>query len=196
MLLSLKSAVLPFMEDWAKDNISMLADARIYSCADMEKLLGNAFLFGLVVGIFILALTLWCCSWHQIHAFDKYRMVVFLNLGVAVLLIASLAIVLHFIQLPSALLPYGQITDAGFFVKEINQFYQALNTLDGQAGLANTLLELQRKASLRIWEAILLAGGIALLLVCAEELFLKASLARKGHDEEEPPPAKIQGTAD
>lgn len=178
VLLSVESDAQPFMEGRAKSSIPALAGARVYSLSDVKRFMGNFVCGGLLLAVFAMVFILWGYAWYENQQDKKYPRLSAYNAILGVLLIGGIAAILHFVDLPSSLLPPEHITSLGYYFREFDELYHALDGL-GDVEVASQI------SGLRLWSQygslgiMLLGGGLALLLVrfedfLSEELFVRS----------------------
>lgn len=174
VLLSVESVTQPFMEDMAKSAVPALAGARVYSLSDVKRFLGNFVCGGLLLSVFAMVFILWGYAWYENQMDKKYPRLSPYNAILGVLLIGGIAAILHFVDLPSSLLPPEHITSLGYYFREFDELYRALDGL-GDVDVAGQI------SGLRLWTKygsvgiMLLGGGLAFLLARFED-FLSEDL--------------------
>ena len=184
ILLSVGSAAHPFMEGQAKSGIPALAEARVYSLADIEQFLGNFICSGLLLAMFAIVFTLWGYAWYENQLEKIYPRMWPISLGIALTLLGGVAVILHFVSLPSSLLPPEKITDLGYYFHEFGQFFQALERFAGQSEKVDALLRLRVIADVGNLAFLALGGGIGYLTVRLEEFLMEERIVRKMHRRE------------
>lgn len=125
---SVEQAVQPFMEGRAKSQIPALKDAKIYSFKDMVQFLDALPLLGLVAAVMTAAFLLWVFSCFLSRDAKKNRAFLAINFVIGLVLLASLPLILHSIQLPSSLLPQEYIVDFGYYIQEYQEFFKGLQS--------------------------------------------------------------------
>lgn len=178
-LLSVESDTKPFMEGRAKSVIPALAGAKVYSFADIEQFLGNFVCSGLLLAVFVILLTLWGYAWYENQYDKKYPRMWPLSLGIGIVLLGGIAAILHFVNLPSSLLPPEHITDLGYYFREFDQFFNGLSRFAGQIEEVDKLMQKQVFAMFGNLGLMLLGGGIAAALVRAEDFLMEELFVRR-----------------
>ncbi len=179
VLLSVESDTQPFMEGRVRSSIPALAGARVYSLADVEQLLGNFVCSSLLLAIFAIVFTLWGYAWYE-NQFDKrYPRMWPMSLGIGIVLLGGIAAVLHFVSLPSSLLPPEHITDLGYYFYEFGQFFEALERFSGQVDGVDALLRLRLISNLCNFISIFLGAGLGYLIMRWEEFLMEEKIVRK-----------------
>lgn len=185
MLLAVDLGSSPFMEGQAKTLLPALAEANVYSFADMARLLENAVCGGLLLGVFFMGLIFWGYAWHQIKDPKKHWSCMAANLLLGGALLAAMALILSFVDLPSSLLPQQYITDWGHYRQEFQEFFTALEVFSGKTGGA---LEAVAMGNRRGY-AEYLCSSIAVFQVCLSVLLLfgeEAISDRRIHEHSRP----------
>lgn len=179
VLLSVESDVQPFMEGRAKSTVPALEGARVYCLSDMDQFLGNFVCSSLLLAIFAIVFTLWGYAWYE-NQFDKrYPRMWPMSLGIGIALLGGIAAVLHFVSLPSSLLPPEHITDLGYYFYEFGQFFEALERFSGQVDGVDALLRLRLISNLSNLISIFLGAGIGYLIMRWEEFLMEEKIVRK-----------------
>lgn len=179
VLLSVESDAQPFMEGRAKSAVPALSGARVYCLADMEQFLGNFVYSSLLLAIFAIVFTLWGYAWYE-NQFDKrYPRMWPMSLGIGIVLLGGIAAVLHFVSLPSSLLPPEHITDLGYYFDEFGQFFEALERFSGRVEGVNELIRLRFISNLCNFVSIFLGVGIGYLIMRWEEFLMEEKIVRK-----------------
>lgn len=137
--LKVKKDPQPFMEAQAKSAIPALSSAKVYSFADMEKLLDNFTGFGLLLMVLSATVTLWAFSCFLSKDARRNRWYLTVNLAIGLALLACVPLILSTISLPSSLLPQRQITDLGYFASEMDQFFGGLKSFAPAASSSGAL---------------------------------------------------------
>ena len=174
VLLSVESAAQPFMEDMAKSAVPALAGARVYSLEDVKRYLGNFVCGGLLLAVFALVFVLWGYAWFENQQEKKYPRLSPYNVILGVILIGGIAAILHFVDLPSSLLPTEHITSLGYYSQEFDQLYQALDGL-GDVEVAGQISGLELWNRLASVGIMLVGAGLGFLLAYFED-FLSGEL--------------------
>lgn len=179
VLLSVESDTQPFMEGRAKSNIPVLAEARVYSLNDMKQFLDNFVCSGLLLAILIIVLSLWGYAWYENQHDKKYPRLWPLSLGIGLVFMGCIAVILHFVNLPSSLLPPDHITDLGYFFHEFDQFFEALDRFAGQHETVDNLLKAKTIARFGNLGIMALGGVIAALIVRGEDFLMEELFVRR-----------------
>lgn len=179
VLVFCKSADQPFLEGRSKNQIPALAGSKIYSLAEMEKMLNNFGLLGAIIGVLLSGLLIWIYSWRQMRRKEKYGKLPLFNALLAAILLISIAAILHHIDLPSALLPPKEITDMGYYMHEFKEFFGAIRKFDGQVEAAGVILNRLNAAKLDVLRSVFAAAGISSAILLAEELFARWRVSLK-----------------
>ena len=179
LLLSVEADNRVFMEGRAKSTIPALAGARVYSLADIEQFLGNFVCFGLLLAVFAIVFALWGYAWYENQYEKKYPRMWPMSVGISMVLLGGIAAILHFVSLPSSLLPPEHITDLGYYLREFLQAFEALNQFTGQVEGIDALLTTQFVALFGNLGILALGGGLAYLIMRWEEFLMEEMIVRK-----------------
>lgn len=169
LLLSVAQDAQPFMEGRAKSQVPELAEAHVYSFNDMRRFLGNLPLCALLLGALLAALALWGFAWYQAKNLKLYRAYIWGNLLLGLAVLAFVPLILHFIGLPSSLLPQEEITDFGWYFRELVEFFQAAESLSGGLEAVEAVLRARLWAVVWSAAAVLLSAALAAGMMIAQE---------------------------
>lgn len=184
VLFSVESTQQPFMEGRAKSLVPELAGARVYSVSDLEQFQGNFICSGLLLMIFVIVFWMWGYAWYENQLPKKYPRMWPMSVGISVVLLGGIAAILHFVSLPSSLLPPERITDLWYYLSEFDQFFSAAECFAGQNKTVDTLLQVKTVAQCGNLGIMALGVVIAALVVrvgkfLTDELFEREIQRRK-----------------
>ena len=173
LLLSVESDQQPFMEGWAKSLVPELSGARVYSLSAMEQFQGNFICTGLLLMIFVIVFWMWGYAWYENQLPKKYPRMWPMSVGVSIVLLGGIAVILHFVSLPSSLLPPEQITDLWFYGHDFGQAFPALERFGAQFERGNRLVIMQTAALFCSLVFMAVGAGIGYLIARVEEFYME-----------------------
>ena len=173
LLLSVESDQQPFMEGRAKSLVPELSGARIYSLSAMEQFQGNFICTGLLLMIFVILFWMWGYAWYENQLPKKYPRMWPMSVAVGIVLLGGIAAILHFVSLPSSLLPPEQITDLWFYGHDFGRSFPALERFGEQFGRGNRLVIMQTVALFCSLGFMAVGAGIGYLIARVEEFFME-----------------------
>lgn len=184
VLLAVDLGSSPFMEGQAKSLLPPLAQAKIYSFAEMERFLGNGICGGLLLGAFLMGLALWGYAWYQGKDLKKYCGCMAANLLLGGALLGGMALILSSVDLPSSLLPQQYITDFTCYQQEFQEFFGALKLFSqdpGSASGAAVSEMLSQRVYAGFWcsSIAILSFGLSGLFLFGEEILLTSLAVRR-----------------
>lgn len=172
VLFSVEADQQPFMEGRAKSLVPELAGARVYSVSDLEQFQGNFICSGLLLMIFVIVFWMWGYAWYENQLPKKYPRMWPMSVGISVVLLCSIAAILHFVSLPSSLLPPEHITDLWYYICDFDRTFPVLERLEGQFERGNRLVIMQIVANLCGLAFMTVGAGIGYLIARAEEFLM------------------------
>lgn len=180
LLLSAVSAEQPFMADRAKSMLSVPEQggetaASYYSLLDMEAFVRELPKVSLLFVLLILPLFLWTYSCFLAKDPRKNRFLLLANAGLGAFLLIGVALLLHWIDLPSSLLPQSNIFSFSHYGKEFAELFAALEAFS-TAGEQTAAAALQNANSALMSSLAVLLGGV---LLGAALVVLEVSLRKK-----------------
>lgn len=104
-------------------------DERVYSLQDVEVFFSALPLVALLPGIIVFVTLLWLNSYKLLSDLKKNRVNIIINGCLALSCLLSLAILLHFLQLPSSLLPKDSVVNISYYVREFEEVLSSLHLL-------------------------------------------------------------------
>ncbi len=125
---SVEKAQEPYMDGRAKSMIPELREARVYSFSQMGLFLESLTAVGLVFAMLLAAVTLWLGSCFMAREAGKNWVPLLVNGFLALTLLVCLPLALGAVNLPSSMLPREQITDFGYFIRQYQEFFNALKS--------------------------------------------------------------------
>ena len=126
------------------------------------------------LAVFAMVFILWGYAWYENQMDKKYPRLSPCNVILGVLLIGGIAAILHFVDLPSSLLSPEHITSLGYYFRECDELYHALDGL-GDVDVARQI------SGPRLWAQygsveIMALGGVLAFLLARFEDFLSEDL--------------------
>ena len=173
LLLSVESDQQPFMEGRAKSLVPELSGARVYSLSAMEQFQGNFICTGLLLMIFVILFWMWGYAWYENQLDKRYPRMWPMSVGISVVLLGGIAVILHFVSLPSSLLPPEQITDLWYYGHDFGRSFPALERFGEQFGRGNRLVIMQTAALFCSLGFMAVGAGIGYLIARVEEFYME-----------------------
>ncbi len=96
-----------------------------------------------------------------------------MSVGVSIVLLGGIAVILHFVSLPSSLLPPEQITDLWFYGHDFGQAFPALERFGAQFERGNRLVIMQTAALFCSLVFMAVGAGIGYLIARVEEFYME-----------------------
>ena len=95
------------------------------------------------------------------------------SVGISVVLLGGIAAILHFVSLPSSLLPPEHITDLWFYGHDFGQAFPALERFGEQFERGNRLVIMQTAALFCNLGFMAVGAGIGYLIARVEEFYME-----------------------
>jgi len=167
MIVCAPDANAPFMEDRARSTVIVeKADeewylphtSSFYSLGDLRAFMNNIMLLGILAAMMIFTVILWAWSFRLSKEPTKNKKLLVINGSVVAGLVALSPLLLHFINLPTSLLPQYHITDFPHYERLFGELFGELNRLtDAGSEIAATAIE-HAKLSVTFFFAIMIFG--------------------------------------
>lgn len=169
LLLTVQNAPQPFMEDRAKSLIPAISEDMMmgerpgtyYSLLDIEQFMAQLPLLASLLGIVLFTVILWGYSCVLSKNVKENRARLIVNGVLAAVLLLCVPLILHFVDLPSSLLPQYRITEIGHYANELREVFTALNGFAG-AGHDAAQAALRYAETCRTFAILIAALGILL----------------------------------
>ena len=179
VLLSVESDQQPFMEGRAKSLVPDLAGARVYSLSAMEQFQGNFICSGLLLMVFVIVFWMWGYAWYENQLDKRYPRMWPMSVGISLVLLGGIAVILHFVSLPSSLLPPEHITDLWFYLCDFERSFPALERFKGQFERGDRLMLMQTVANICGLAFMTVGAGIGYLIARVEEFLMEERCVKK-----------------
>lgn len=176
-LLAVEDAALPFMEDRAHSMSGLSQqEGEFYSLGDLKSFLDIVPLLAVGLCLLLVPVLLWGYSGFLLDAPGRKRPLL-LNGCIGAVSLGGLALLLHFLTLPSSLLPQNAIVEFSHYSREFSQIFRALEGF-ASAGGSTARKALAEAATARTLFLAVLGAG--LLLFLALLLVERRLLSRRG----------------
>ncbi len=173
----------PFMEDRARSMVIVEKEdsewyephtSSFYSLGDLRAFMNNIMLLGVLAAMMIFTVILWAWSFWLSRDYLKNRKLLIVNGSVAGGLLALSPLLLHFINLPTSMLPQYHITDFPHYGRFFGELFGELNRLsDAGSEIAAAAIE-HAKLSMTVFVIITVLG----LLLGAAAIILEVTLSK------------------
>lgn len=197
LLLSVKGAFQPFMEQRAVELVSAAEDLteyegsvfpngaqkNVYSLLAVERFAQALPLLALLLVLLLLPAAAWAYSCALIQDTRKNRVPLLLNAAIMALSLIGLPLLLNAIELPSALMPSTNILDFGHYAGELSQIFHALDCLPSLPQSAQNVVHTVEQA--RLLALGIIGGGV---LLAAGLMAAEHHMGRKRNRNEHPTP--------
>lgn len=181
MLINAPEANKPFMEDRARSRIDNEKDefyyyqapvGTVYSLNDLRQMMDSMLLLGLLVAMILFTVILWAWSFWLSRDYRKNKRLLLINGCAMAFLLACVPLLLHFITLPSALLPQYHITDFAHYSVEFNELFSNLHLLADSGSAAAASAIRYAEGHLTIFFVILALGVVLGVVAIVAEVIL------------------------
>lgn len=156
--------------DWEAVEVARPKAPSFYSLIDIEKWMAQMPKIGLLAGSMLASLSLWGFSCILSREWKKNRKLLIANGFFMLLLLSALPILLHYIDLPSSLLPSTHIVDLGYYAREFGDIFGALNHFAAQGSQAADDAINQAKSMLWMSGGLATAVSIITIGLCVTEI--------------------------
>lgn len=189
MLISVKKASVPFMEDRARSFVETERDDfyylqepnnTFYSLTDLRQFMDSILLLGLLAAVLLFTVILWGCSFALSREAKENKRLLIQNAVIAAVLVLSIPLLLHFIDLPSSLLPQYHITDFSHYAAEFGELFSVLRAFAADG--SSIAQEAIRHAQTRVVLAFVIAAAgivVGVVFTLAEILHGKRKVKSK-----------------
>ena len=169
LLLAVEKSTFPFFEHRAKNTLSTLElpGMRVFSLTEIENFLSQFPLLTMLAMLLIMPVMLWAAS-CIFSNWENGRAAVWLNAGLILLALCFLPKLLEQIDLPTSLLPSGNILSISFYQSNFSLIFESLLKLD----LISTLEvkeSMFRQVSI-IWQSCLIG---TIILIMTEAILIR-----------------------
>ena len=163
--------------DWEAVEAERPEAPSFYSLIDLENWMEQMPKIGLLVGSVLASLFLWVGSFVLSKECRKNRRYLLVNGLLMLIPLGALPILLHYIDLPSSLLPGTHIVDFGYYAQEFGDVFGALNRFAAQGSQAAD--GAIHQVSTMLWMSVGLAAAIIIIAIgiCMAEIIF----SRKVH---------------
>ena len=138
MIVCVPKANVPFMEDRARSAVIVEKEdsawyephtSRFYSLGELRTFMNSLLLLGILAAMMLFTVILWAWSFWLSRDHIKNRRLLMMNGTAAAGLLALSPLLLHFIDLPTSMLPQYRITDLAHYRQFFSVLFQELNRL-------------------------------------------------------------------
>ena len=138
MIVCAPNAGVPFMEDRARSMVIVEKEdsdwyephtSRFYSLGELKTFMNDLLLLGVLTAMMIFTVILWAWSFWLSREYIKNRTLLIINSAVSAGLLALSPLLLHFIDLPTSMLPQYHITDLSHYRQFFGELFRELNRL-------------------------------------------------------------------
>ena len=177
LLVTVPEASVPFMEDRARSEIDIEKDefyyyqaptSTVYSLNDLKQFMDSMILLGILAASMIFTVILWAWSFRISRDYIGRKKHLIINGGIAAFLLACTPLLLHFINLPSSMLPQYHITDFAHYSAEFGELFSTLRMLTENGSAAAEAAIRYAEGRMTLFFVILGIGvvlGIAVIIV-------------------------------